>query len=71
MIFGFWLTHFIPLQITVTAKSFLKKLLAAHIYRPAGKIDANVLLIKPTENYAKLSNDYGLTEVKKHHKLIK
>ncbi|KAG5674367.1 hypothetical protein PVAND_004341 [Polypedilum vanderplanki] len=49
--------------ISVTAKSFLKKLLAAHIYKPTGKIDANVLLIKPTENYVKLSNDYGLTEL--------
>lgn len=48
----------------MTAKSFLKKLLAAHHYKPIGKINANVLLIKPTENYAKLQNDYGLTEVR-------
>lgn len=49
----------------MTAKSFLKKLLAAHHYKPMGKINANVLLIKPTENYAKLQNDYGLGDVKK------
>lgn len=35
------------------------------------KINANVLLIKPTENYAKLSNDYGLSEVNVDLKVIK
>jgi fatty acid synthase, animal type len=47
----------------MTANSFLRKLFAAHHYKPMGKINANVLLIKPTENYAKLEHDYGLTEV--------
>jgi len=48
----------------MTAKSFLKKLVAAHNYKPTGKINANTLLIKPKENYAKLQDDYGLKEVK-------
>lgn len=47
----------------MTAKSFLKKIFAAHHYKPVTKINADVLLIKPTENYAKLTNDYGLNEV--------
>jgi fatty acid synthase, animal type len=47
----------------MTAKSFLMKLVAAHNYKPTGKINANTLLIKPTENYAKLQNDYGLSQV--------
>lgn len=47
----------------MTAKSFLRKLFAAHHYKPVNKINAEVLLFKPTENYAKLSNDYGLSEV--------
>jgi len=41
----------------------LKKLLAAHYYKPTEKINADILLIKPTENYAKLENDYGLSNV--------
>lgn len=47
----------------MTASSFLKKIVAAHTYKPMSKIEANVLLIKPTENYAKLKDDYGLSEV--------
>lgn len=39
------------------------KLIAAHNYKPMGKINANTILIKPTENYTKLANDYGLNEV--------
>jgi len=49
--------------VAVTAKSFLMKLIAAHNYKPMGKINANTLLIKPTENYTKLQNDYGLNEL--------
>lgn len=51
------------IQLAVTAKSFLKKLFAAHHYKPMNKVDAEILLIKPTENYAKLSEDYDLNEV--------
>lgn len=51
-------------QLAVTAKSFLKKLFAAHHYKPVNKIDADILLIKPTENYAKLDEDYGLGDVR-------
>lgn len=47
----------------MTAKSFLKKLFAAHHYRPNNKVNADILLIKPTENYSKLPNDYGLKDV--------
>lgn len=54
---------FIHLQLAVTAKSFLKKIFAAHHYKPASKVNADVLLIKPEENYAKLANDYGLSDV--------
>lgn len=46
-----------------TATSFYKKLLAAHNYNPETKINAKTLLFKPTENYAKLSEDYGLSLV--------
>lgn len=48
-----------------TATSFYKKLLAAHNYNPETKINAKTLLFKPTENYAKLSEDYGLSLVSK------
>ncbi|CAG9798221.1 unnamed protein product [Chironomus riparius] len=49
--------------VAVTAKSFLMKLIAAHNYKPMSKINANTLLIKPTENYTKLAKDYGLNEL--------
>jgi hypothetical protein len=47
----------------MTAKTLLKKLFAAHHYDPKNKVDANILLIKPTENYAKLAADYNLSDV--------
>uniref|UniRef100_A0A1I8MI56 Fatty acid synthase n=1 Tax=Musca domestica TaxID=7370 RepID=A0A1I8MI56_MUSDO len=42
---------------------FYKKLLAADKYVPSGKVSCDVTLVKPTENYAKLEEDYGLNEV--------
>lgn len=54
----------IILKVAVTAKSFLKKIFAAHHYKPTNKVNADVLLFKPSENYAKLTEDYGLREVK-------
>lgn len=51
----------------VSASTFYKKLLAAHCYKPERKLNAtNVTLVKPTENYVKLSADYGLSEVSFH-----
>jgi hypothetical protein len=47
----------------MTAKSFLRKIFAAHHYKPVNKVNAETLLIKPTENYAKLADDYGLSDV--------
>lgn len=62
------LNLFFPkLQISSCALSFYKKLLAAHNYKPESKVKSNVTLIKPTENYAKLSTDYGLSEVNFDH----
>lgn len=58
---GCGLVHF--LQVELTALAFYKKLLAAHNYKPTTKVNSPVTLIKPTENYAKLSADYGLSEV--------
>jgi len=46
------------------------KLIAAHNYKPMGKINANTLLIKPTENYTKLQNDYGLNEVNSLYNMV-
>jgi hypothetical protein len=50
--------------LSQSATSFYKKLLAAHLYKNEAKIDAKTLLFKPTENYAKLKEDYGLSEVR-------
>lgn len=37
--------------------------MAALKYKPTGKVSCEVILVKPTENYAKLEEDYGLSEV--------
>lgn len=51
--------------VQLTTLTFYKKLLAAHIYKPERKLTtSNVYLVKPTENYVKLSADYGLSEVR-------
>lgn len=52
-----------PLQIIQAATYFYKKLLAADKYVPVAKLSCDVTLVKPTENYAKLEEDYGLHEV--------
>lgn len=53
-----------PIDIVkTTTLTFYKKLLVAHTYKPERKVTSNVTLIKPTENYVKLSTDYGLSEV--------
>lgn len=51
--------------VEISALTFYKKLLAAHLYKPENKLTAtNVTLVKPTENYVKLAADYGLSEVR-------
>ena len=57
---SFFVTFF---QLATTAKSFVGKIVASHMYKPASKIKATVKLVKPTENYAKLQGDYGLSDV--------
>lgn len=51
-------------QLETTAESFVHKIVAGHLYKPTSKISAPVKLVKPTENYAKLQGDYGLSEVR-------
>ncbi|CAD7085952.1 unnamed protein product [Hermetia illucens] len=53
-----------PVDLIIkTATAFYHKLLAADKFRASHKIKKSVTLIKPTENYAKLEADYGLSEV--------
>lgn len=49
--------------LETTAESFVHKIVAGHLYKPTSKISAPVKLVKPTENYAKLQGDYGLSEL--------
>lgn len=48
------------------ATAFYNKLVAADQYKPKNKIQCDVTLVKPIENYAKLEEDYGLNEVCKN-----
>ncbi|XP_055919370.1 fatty acid synthase [Eupeodes corollae] len=49
--------------IKQAAITFWKKLSAADAFEAKRKVKCHVTLIKPTENYAKLEEDYGLSEV--------
>lgn len=49
--------------IKQAAVTFYKKLKAADSFEAKYKVRCPVTLVKPTENYAKLQEDYGLSEV--------
>jgi len=51
------------LQIKKSATLFYKKLELADGYQPTLKLKTNVTLVKPTDNSAKLDEDYRLKEV--------
>lgn len=51
-------------QIIQAATTFYKKLEICDSYKPHLKVNCEVTLVKPTENYAKLEEDYGLHEVR-------
>lgn len=51
-------------EVEASMESFYMKLRAAHYYAPDTKIKSSVVLIKPTENYTKLAEDYGLSNVR-------
>ncbi|XP_018336014.1 fatty acid synthase [Agrilus planipennis] len=50
-------------QIKDAARSFYYKLSAADIYSPSAKFGGEVALIKATDNYVSMGEDYGLSSV--------
>ncbi|KAJ9575473.1 hypothetical protein L9F63_007678, partial [Diploptera punctata] len=56
-------TSFPAEQLSSAAESFYFKLTAADQYQPAGRFSGAVSLIKAKDNFMKLSDDYGLSEV--------
>lgn len=52
------------LQIKTAAKLFYKKLELADSFTPKLKLKSKVTLVKPTDNSAKLDEDYRLKEVR-------
>lgn len=42
---------------------FFKKLKAAHDYKPAGKYQGQITLVKAKDNFVSLNSDYGLSQV--------
>lgn len=42
---------------------FFKKLKAANDYKPAGKYQGHVTLVKAKDNFVSLNSDYGLSQV--------
>lgn len=50
-------------QIKTAAKLFYKKLELADSFKPKLKLKSKVTLVKPTDNSAKMDEDYRLKEV--------
>lgn len=50
-------------QLAAAASSFYYKLVAADKYKPSAHFNGPVTLIKASDNYVQLGNDYGLSEV--------
>ncbi|CAH1958955.1 unnamed protein product [Acanthoscelides obtectus] len=56
-------TPFKPEQIAAAATSFYGKLKAADKYKTSGKFNGNVTLVKASDNFVQMGEDYGLSEV--------
>ncbi|XP_060535886.1 fatty acid synthase [Cylas formicarius] len=50
-------------QISAAALSFYQKLKAADQYKPSGKFKGAVTLVKASDNYVQIDEDYGLSQV--------
>ncbi|CAG9862121.1 unnamed protein product [Phyllotreta striolata] len=50
-------------DISTAATSFYQKLSAADKYKPSGKFNGKVTLVKAIDNYVQMGEDYGLSEV--------
>lgn len=56
-------TPYKPEEIASAATSFYGKLTAADKYKPTGKFNGTVTLVKAIDNYVQMGEDYGLSEV--------
>lgn len=56
-------TPFSEEELSSAASSFYYKLVAADKYKPKTKFNGEVTLLKATDNYVQLGEDYGLSEV--------
>lgn len=56
-------TPYKPEEIASAATSFYGKLTAADKYKPSGKFNGNITLVKAIDNYVQMGEDYGLSEV--------
>ncbi|XP_044766742.1 fatty acid synthase-like [Coccinella septempunctata] len=56
-------TPFSEEELSSAASSFFNKLVAADKYKPKSKFTGQVTLLKATDNYVQLGEDYGLSEV--------
>jgi fatty acid synthase len=50
-------------QLTLAAESFYLKLAAADQYQPTGRFSGTISLVRAKDNFMKLGDDYGLTQV--------
>lgn len=59
-------TPYAPEEIEAAATSFYGKLTAADKYKPSGRFNGRVTLVKAIDNYVQMGEDYGLSEVNKY-----
>lgn len=57
-------TSFDEQDLKIAGHLLFLKLLAASQYEPAKKINGPVILIKATDNYINIEDDYGLSKVR-------
>lgn len=50
-------------ELKIAGLMFYKKLRMAYFYKPKSVYNGNVTLIKSTENFTDVNNDYGLSQV--------
>lgn len=50
-------------DLKIAGYSFFKKLAASTIYKPEGKVNGPVTLIRATDTFIPLEKDYGLSKV--------
>ncbi|XP_065226660.1 fatty acid synthase-like [Planococcus citri] len=56
-------TPYSPQELSSAVKSFYSKLIIGDKYKPEGKLKADTILVRATDNWVTLDQDYGLNQI--------